>query len=359
MSRVVSTSAVSVSRSAAAGGGTRSDRPTSAFGGGRSASSSSAGAIRRSRSAGVDSSIAFGRTESVTSARHWSSTAHVTGREPLTPHPLSHAINVDELAAVDVLSFGGPTGSVRLERYSPSGATRGAYIAPYSQRDPVTLTLAAGTVTVTLSSSGAVVCTIALDRLAKVEVDANGTLLLACQSGQVVTLSVHSRVKLAAMRKLIKARATGILASAAEGANAADPAKSWGNDSGAGAAPPAGPATAVVTASPRRPQLSALTPPLTRSLGDPLPRAVASDVIAAVSGVTGDAAATPGAKEPARASAGTPLAAASPAPATPQPQSAPAAAPTPVSATRDARDARRDVLYAQLRAAKEKRLGKV
>jgi hypothetical protein len=139
-----------------------------------------------------------------------------------------HVVTIDEINSIDSLTVGGPSGSVRLERYTPAvGPKSTAHVGklPYSLQEPVTVVIENGLTEVKKTSSppatsgnsttGAtavsdIICSLPLDALSKVELTTGG---LSCfgREGLELMFTIHAQNKQVMLYKYLHAKIKGVI----------------------------------------------------------------------------------------------------------------------------------------------------
>jgi hypothetical protein len=137
-----------------------------------------------------------------------------------------HVVTIDEINSIDSLTVGGPSGSVRLERYTPAvGPKSTAHVGklPYSLQEPVTVVIENGLIEVKKTSlppvtggtsAGAtasdIICSLPLDALSKVELTTGG---LSCfgREGLELMFTIHAQSKQVMLYKYLHAKIKGVI----------------------------------------------------------------------------------------------------------------------------------------------------
>jgi hypothetical protein len=118
---------------------------------------------------------------------------------------------------MDRVVFGTAAGSVRLRKYRPSfAATQNSFISSFSLRDPVEVSLEAGSFCVQRlqAESSAVdtkICEIKYGEISRVDVHSDGSLHIVARDGAEVVVDVHLSWKLTALYKTLVLRCRGVL----------------------------------------------------------------------------------------------------------------------------------------------------
>ena len=175
----------------------------------------------RTRSHSRGSEVAFGRA--TPTPKKWESHSFETP----SPHRRvqMHIVTIDEISALDSFTVGGPSGSVRLDKYSPSTSTKsygGSIVhrvtTPFSLQEPVVVSVESGLLEVrkTISPKEGqlpeTIASIPLDMIAKVEMTSGGV-AISGRGNMELLLTVHNQHKQTVLYKVLHAKTKGTIPS--------------------------------------------------------------------------------------------------------------------------------------------------